>query len=237
MKSNKTYASPKVNQDYDDVDEVMNQQQLGFFVNSKTFNQYTVTIDEDFIHPSYYRSVCNMLDHAQEGDEVIFKVSSRGGQLSGLQVLLEAIKSTEAHTVALIVGQCASAASIFVLHCDDVVVTDSADFLIHNVSYGTAGKGSDVLAHVAHVAKTSEKMIRSTYEHFLSEDEITEVLNGKELYFDSDEVRARLEQREELRDIEEQLLLEEMKAQQEALDNPKVSPKPKATKKTTPKKA
>jgi len=237
MKSNKTYASTKANQDYDDVDEVMNQQQLGFFVNSKTFNQYTVTIDEDFIHPSYYRSVCNMLDHAQEGDEVIFKVSSRGGQLSGLQVLLEAIKSTEAHTVALIVGQCASAASIFVLHCDDLVVTDSADMMVHHVSYSTGGKNSDVLAHVAHVAKTSEKLIRNTYEHFLTEEEVTDVLNGKELYFDADEIRERLILREELRDIEEQLLLEEMKAQQEALDNPKASPKPKVQKKTTPKKA
>jgi len=217
MKFNKT---PNINQSFDDEDEMMSQQQLGFFVNSQTFNQYTVTLDEDFIQPSYYRSVCNMLDHAQEGDEVIFKVTSRGGALVGLQVLLEAIKNTEAHTVALIVGQCASAASIFVLHCDDIVVTDSADMMVHHVSYSTGGKNSDVLAHVAHVAKTSEKLIRSTYEYFLTEEEVNDVLNGKELYFDADEIRERLVLREELRDIVEQEMMEEFKAQQKAKETP-----------------
>jgi len=226
MKFNKT---PNINQSFDDEDEMMSQQQLGFFVNSQTFNQYTVTLDEDFIQPSYYRSVCNMLDHAQEGDEVIFKVTSRGGALVGLQVLLEAIKNTEAHTVALIVGQCASAASIFVLHCDDIAVTDSADMMVHHVSYSTGGKNSDVLAHVAHVAKTSEKLIRSTYEYFLTEEEVNDVLNGKELYFDADEIRERLVLREEVRDMVEQDMLEKLQAQQKVKETP---PKP-ASKKAT----
>ena len=222
MKLNKN-TSIKVNQDYDDEDEMMSQQQLGFFVNSQTFNQYTVHLDEDFVQPSYYRSVCNMLDHAQEGDEVIFKVSSRGGALVGLQMLLEAIKNTQAHTVALLVGQCYSAASIFVLHCDDIAVTDSADMMVHSVSYGVGGKNSDVLAHVAHITKTSEKLIRGTYEYFLSEEEIVDVINGKELYFDADEIRERLTLREQLRDIVEQDI-------QKALDAPVKTPAKKAVK-------
>lgn len=204
MKTNKQLNfNRKLNTDFDDEeDQVGNQAQLGYFVNTKTFHQYTVPLDEDFVQPNYYRAVLSMLDNAEEGDTVVFNISSRGGALSGLQVLLEAVKSTQAHTVAVLVGQCASAASIFALHTDTVIVTDSADMMVHFVSYTTGGKGADVLSHVKHVAKTSEKLIRNTYKDFLSESEIDAIIEGKEVYFDADEIRERLANREEARELE-----------------------------------
>lgn len=214
-----TNKNPRNSHDYDDEDEGMSQLQLGYFVNSKTFHQYTVPLDEDIIQPSYYRAVVQALEDANEGDTFIFKVASRGGALAGLQVLLEGIKNTQAHTVAMLVGQCASAASIFTLHCDTVIVTDSADMLAHFVSYTTGGKGADIVSHVAHVAKTSEKLIRSTYEHFLSESEINAIIDGKEMYLDADEIRERLSKREDIREAEFLAEQAQMGAEQKALED------------------
>ena len=222
--------NPRNSHDYDDEDEGMSQVQLGYFVNSKTFHQYTVPLDEDIIQPSYYRAVVQALEDADEGDSFIFKISSRGGALTGLQVLLEGIKNTQAHTIAMLVGQCASAASIFTLHCDTVIVTDSADMLAHYVSFATGGKGADIVSHVAHVSKTSEKLIRSTYEHFLSESEINAIIDGKEMYLDADEIRERLSKREDIREAEFLAEQAKMEAEQKALNAPKKPPAKKVVK-------
>lgn len=198
----------KYSEDIYEDDIIKTSKQLGYFVKTRTQCQYTVNIDEPFVDPSYYRAVVQMLMDANEDDTVIFLCNSPGGQLNGLQSLLEAIKMTEATTVAVLVGQVASAAGIFILHCDQVFVTDSASFLAHNISYGTGGKGSDILSHVQHVSKTSEKLLRKTYEHFLSKTEIDEMINGREIYLDSDEIKQRLEQKEKALEALEQAVEE-----------------------------
>jgi ATP-dependent protease ClpP protease subunit len=139
-----------------------------------------------------------MLMSANEEDSVIFLINSPGGQLNGLLALVEGVKMTDATTMAVLIGECASAASMFALHCDTVFVSDNATMLCHNISYGTGGKGSDILSHVQHVSKTSEKLLRKTYEHFLTEKEIDEMINGREIYLDADEIKERLDKKSKI---------------------------------------
>ena len=119
--------------------------------------------------------------------------------MDGLLSLLDAIETTEAMTIADITGECSSAASILALNCDQCVVGKYAEMLAHEVSYGVGGKGSDNLSHVQHIKKISDKLIWDTYEGFLEDHEIESVLNGKELFLDSDEIIERLNKREEYR--------------------------------------
>jgi ATP-dependent protease ClpP protease subunit len=186
---------------------------LGYFVSSQTASHYTVPIDGSFREPVYYRGVIQMLMNAVEQDVAAFLVNSPGGQLSGLLSLLEGLNMTEAHTVALLVGSVSSAASMFALHCDEVYVGENATMLCHNVSYGTGGKGSDVLAHVKHISSTANKLLRRTYKNFLTEQEINDMIDGKEIYLESDEIVERLKQREILRakEHEAELAVEEPK--------------------------
>ena len=193
----------RAEQDEDDGDFVGSKTTLGYFMKQKVATQYTVTIDEAFTEPSYYRGVVSMLMGASEEDTVIFLINSPGGRLSGLLTLLEGVNMTDATTLAVLVGECSSAASMFALHCDQVFVSENATMLCHNVSYGTNGKGSDVLAHVNHVAKTSEKLLRSTYLHFLDEQEILQLLSGQEIYMDSEEIKQRLQKKAEALEAEE----------------------------------
>ncbi len=185
-----------------DQEEYSEDSQLGFFANYQQIANYTVPIDGSFREPAFYRGVINMLMNASEHDTAAFMINSPGGSLSGLLSLLEAINMTKANTVALIVGAASSAASMFALHCNEVYVGDNATFLCHNISYGTGGKGSDVLAHVQHTSSSASKLLRKTYKHFLSEIEINDMINGKEIYMEADEIVERLRQREELIEAE-----------------------------------
>lgn len=188
-----------------DTVEDTSDKRLGFYVKSMQATQFTVPVDEPFGEPSYYRDVANLMDEASENDAVVFKINSPGGLLSGLHVFLDGINSTQATTVAHIVGECHSAASILALHCDQVVVGPYASMMCHNVSYGTGGKGSDVLGHVSHITKVSEALIRETYANFLSEHEIKEILAGREIWLDADDIVIRLAQREEALKAQEEL--------------------------------
>ena len=178
-------------------------EQLGYFFESQQMTQYTVPIDEGIMKPSYYRGIVNMLSNANEQDIVIFKINSPGGRMDGLLSLLDAIDTTEAMTIADITGECASAASILALNCDRCVAGNRAEMLCHEIRYGVGGKNSDNLSHVQHIKKISDKLIWDTYEGFLTDDEIESVLNGKELFLDSDEIVERLNKRQALREAAE----------------------------------
>jgi len=186
---------------------------LGYFVKNLVQNQFTVDIDEPFTTPVYYRNIVQMLAEATEDDIAVFRINSPGGREDALLALIEALKTTQAMTVSVIVGECASAASLFVMYTDQVVVTDNARMLCHGASYGFAGKDSDVRAHVNHTAKTVDKLIRNSYKFFLTDAEIADLLDGRELYLDSDEINERFASRQDKYEQEEI-------AQQKALEAP-----------------
>ena len=54
------------------------------------------------------------------------------------------------------------------------------------------GKRSEMFAQVTFEKKLVDKMMKKVYSDFLSEDEITDILEGKDLWLDGDEVITRL---------------------------------------------
>ena len=120
---NKKFNKADLDEESDDF--VGGKNVLGYFMKQKVATQYTVTIDEPFVSPSYYRGVVSMLMGASEDDTVIFLINFPGGQLNGLLALVEGVKMTDATTIAVLVGECASAASMFALHCDTIFVSDN----------------------------------------------------------------------------------------------------------------
>ena len=168
---------------------------LGFTVRAQQSHMFTVHINEDIKCAAYYSKIFDMLLDAGEDDIVNIFISSPGGDLDGLNVLLEGIRMTDAFVRAILIGCTHSAASILALNCHDVVVTDSATALIHCPRTGYGGKQVDLESYTSHSKRISDKLIRNTYTGFLSEESISEVLAGRELWLDADQIRDRLEQR------------------------------------------
>lgn len=182
---------------------------LGFSVKSKQAHNFIVHIDKEIKGAAYYSKVFDMMLQAGEHDLIDFFISSPGGDVEGLNVLLEGMKLTDAHIRAILVGSCHSAASIFAMNCPEVIVCDRATMLVHNVRTGFGGKMADLEAFTTFSKKTSSKLIQETYKYFLSDEEIKEVLAGRELWLDADQIRERLERREEMRELEKQTEPEE----------------------------
>lgn len=197
--------SPKFKPDDDDDDDIkQSEMYLSFAKRTHVAHQISIHIDEPIKSAKYYRSVVQELGDLSENDEVIFRISSPGGDLNGLVALIEAIRNCDADILAVITGQAHSAASMLALSCPNVAITPSANMLVHFVSFGSGGKAWDVVSHVHHTVDYSTTIFKEIYQGFLTEEEMQNIIEGKELWLQAPEIEERLIKRQEFYQKQEQ---------------------------------
>jgi len=190
--------------DGDDLDMMMEAPKLEVYKETKVSNRYRVFIDEEICGSSYYRNVINILSSAGEDDVVEFRLNTVGGQVHSAIQMLNAISSTEARTVAIIDGLVASAGTLFVLACDDVIIKPLSVLMVHSpatVFGGPYGRLKDeAVFNLAYLHRITHEI----YEGFMTEDEIAAMLDeNKEFWMGEDEVYNRLAKRQKY--IEQQM--------------------------------
>ena len=223
----RTTMKPQIGEDEDFVFG-MPKEPLGYTVKTHQLNNFNVHINEEIKDASYYSKVFELLLDAGENDSVNFFIASNGGDLDGLNILLEGIRLTEAHVCAILVGPAHSAASILALNCHNIIVTESASMLTHNIRTGFGGKIADLEAFTNFSRKISNKLIKETYTAFLEPEELEAVIHGKELWLDAAQIRERLQRRMEF-------LESKYEAEQQAVSKVQEQPKKPSRKKAPPK--
>ena len=88
-----------------------------------------------------------------------------------------------------------SAATLVFLMADEYMITDHSMFLFHNYSAGTAGKGGEMYHGMVHERNWSAKLFKDLYSDFLTETEIKDMLEDKDIWMDASQVLDRLEKR------------------------------------------
>ena len=156
-------------------------------------DRYTVYIFDEITKPSEFIDICDLLDNANEGTTITFKINSPGGYLHTIITILDHIKNTKATTIAECSGIVASAATVWALACDALYIADYTTFMQHTYSSGPYGKGHEVVADVAHESKNLGEFIHTYYKKFLSKKEIRRLLKGEDFYFTKSEVEERWE--------------------------------------------
>ena len=183
---------------------------------------YIVSITDDFDEPKYYDEVVALLSTASEEDTITFNINSNGGYVSSLAMLLTWKSMCKAYQIHVLSGNASSAASAFFLsNADEYVVSDMASMMIHEYQTSNGGSNSNVIKQATHTAKENEKFIRSCYEYFLTDSEIEDTLKGVEHYLSADEIRERLQKREEIKAQQQSQAEQDMfdSIEQQALDN------------------
>jgi hypothetical protein len=59
------------------------------------------------------------------------------------------------------------------------------------------GKGGEMYDNIMHERKWSEKILRGSYKNFLTEEEISSILDNKDIWMDGEEVLKRLKKKQE----------------------------------------
>jgi ATP-dependent protease ClpP protease subunit len=123
--------------------------------------------------------------NATPQDVIQLEILSGGGLVDTAHMITRAMHRCEAHIIGWIGPTCASAAGAIALSCDEWEVDDMSTLMVHTGSFGVGyGKTQDVVAYALQSERMIERFMWLTYKGFLTDDEIQQVIDGKEMYFD-----------------------------------------------------
>jgi ATP-dependent Clp protease, protease subunit len=166
-------------------------------VNIKTHNVQEINIYLPFHigEPEDFIDIFTTLRTATPNDVINIHINCSGGYcVTGVQLINEMI-SCKGKVISILNGMAASMATFILLAGHEIEIYPDSEFMIHFVSSGTYGKGHEMKAHIDFLDRHYKKLYRKHYRFFLTSQEITEVINGKDMWMDSDEVISRLESR------------------------------------------
>ena len=134
----------------------------------------------------------DIIRSASQNDILKFYINSPGGDLFTAIQFMRVLNETEGTVSVSVEGACMSAATLIFLQGHQFEVSPHSMFMFHNYSSGVVGKGGEMYDRLAHEKDWSEKLLRDVYSDFLTEKEITSILNSKDIWMDGDEVVKRL---------------------------------------------
>jgi len=160
---------------------------------------HRVHLTRPIIDPHNYTDVIELLNNASTDDTVQLIINTPGGQIRSAVAIINAIYSCKATVIGHLSGEVASAGTIIAMACDDLVVNDYLEFLIHTYSGWVDGKGYEILGQAEFNQKNITKLMDKVYNGFLNIDELDKLHNGKTYIFDTDEVTKRWEVVQQMR--------------------------------------
>ena len=129
--------------------------------------------------------------------KICLEINSPGGEVFAAAQLFESLDLNEGRIAVSVVGMCYSAATLLLCQLvkssvSQVYISDLSEFLFHPMRAGVSGRTTEIKDHFHNLIQYEERVIRSSYTDILTEEEIQQVLNGKELYIEPKEVGNRL---------------------------------------------
>ena len=165
------------------------------FVTFEATRQQCITsfyISDAIGDPQQYAGMIHRIRTAPPQDIIYMHMNTTGGRLdTGVQII-NAMKDSEARIVAVLDSKAYSLGTLLFLAADEFVIHENCMFMIHNYSGGVAGKGNEQASELEATMKWFKKLAKKYYIPFLSKKELKAVLNGKDMWMDSDEIKKRL---------------------------------------------
>ena len=147
----------------------------------------TSSIDE----PEIYNELCHLLYTASEAETFHMYLNTPGGIIDSAFMIMDAMKNSKARIVGHLSGTVASAGTVLSLSCDDIVVADHTAWMSHNYSGGISGKGHEMKARQEFIDKSLNSSFTAIHKGFFTDDEINDLIEGKDFWMGKDEVLTR----------------------------------------------
>lgn len=207
---------------------------------------YTQTINAN-IHHFYlygeiednidrYSDFINIIKTSSENDVIYVYVNSEGGSMRMALQIVNSMLASNAKIITCLDGEAMSAATMIFLAGEEYVVNPNCTFMVHTYSGGMRGKGNELLSQLEHVHENVKKVLRSFYSKILTDEELEQVSNGRDIWMDSDELIERLDQKNDVNSVNSEEVEINVPLDNTAA-NPVQSKKKTAKKKTAKKKA
>jgi|TARA_B110000967_G_C18762252_1_gene498496 ATP-dependent protease ClpP protease subunit len=168
--------------------------------NSRIISKNAVNIHEFYLSGDIessedYIDWFDIIRSASPNDILKFYINSSGGDLFTAIQFLRVLSDTDATISVSVEGACMSAATLIFLCGHQFEVSPHSMFMFHNYSSGVMGKGGEMYDRLSHEKEWSEKLLRDVYVDFLTEKEITSILDNKDIWMDGEQCVKRLQKK------------------------------------------
>lgn len=160
-------------------------------IQDKNSNKIKVYLNGAIEEPSIYNELCYLLQEAGKKDEIHIYLNTPGGVVDSAIMIANAIRNSKAKIIGHLSGTVASAGTLISMACTELKVEEHLAFMIHNYSGTMGGKGNEMKARQQFMDKSITKAFKDYYKDFLSENEINEVVEGKDIWLDTKDVVKR----------------------------------------------
>lgn len=117
----------------------------------------------------------------EDNSDIVLEVNSNGGLVTVGSEIYTALKSYPGNVTVEVTGMAASAASVAIMGADRVLISPTAQIMIHKALYGYVSGNSDDLDKASNALKSSDKAIINAYvaKTGLSEEEILDMMRNE----------------------------------------------------------
>ncbi|HEM9550007.1 Clp protease ClpP [Streptococcus agalactiae] len=125
------------------------------------------------------KSIINQLP--EDSSDIILEVNSNGGLVTVGSEIYTALRNYKGKVTAEVTGIAASAASVAVMGADKVVMSPTAQMMVHKALFNWVSGNSDDLDKASSALKSSDKAIVNAYvaKTGKSEDEIMDLMRNE----------------------------------------------------------
>lgn len=197
------YVNPKNARNSDDEDDVVTRIQkkpYQHYEHAYTTQHVHFYLSEDVGAPEEYTDMVHRINVAGENDTIFIHLNTPGGRLdTGVQII-NAMQNTAATVVTILEAEAFSLGTLIFLAGDELIVNDHCMIMFHNFKGGVSGKGHEQLAQLGATVKWFTAIAREIYIPFLTEEEFNGIIEGKDLWMHSAEIRERIQKMIDLQD-------------------------------------
>ncbi|AAM79549.1 TPA: head maturation protease, ClpP-related [Streptococcus pyogenes] len=117
----------------------------------------------------------------EDNSDIVLEVNSNGGLVTVGSEIYTALRNYKGKVTAEITGMAASAASVAVMGADKVVMSPTAQMMVHKALFNWVAGNSDDLDKASNALKSSDKAIVNAYvaKTGKSEDEIMDLMRNE----------------------------------------------------------
>lgn len=182
------------------------------FTDTISSREVNIFINREIGDPSQYGEVNQSLRSVEEHDKVNIFFNSNGGRVDATVEIINNIMVCKAPVIGHLMGDANSAAGMLFLSCDDWVLYELSSMMVHAPSSGLGGHVSNVISGGDFLRTHSKLLMETCYRGFLTDDEISGLLNGSpDLYMFAEQIDKRLNSLKEYREKLEEVKKEEGK--------------------------
>lgn len=138
-----------------------------------------------------YIEIIATIRDSSENDIIKVFLNTPGGNLNTALSIVKAMNESRGHIITVIDGECISAGTLIFLSGREYEISEDCAFMIHTYSNGMFGKGHELDSQIAFEKQWFIKLAKRFYKDFLTEEEIQKIIDGKDLWMDSEEVAIR----------------------------------------------